>query len=363
MKLLFVIQGLRSGGAERVMSALCNTFACQGIDVILALTEQSDSFAYEIDQAVKIEDITSIDGSGLINSRYKNIRELRRLYKEEKPDAVISFITRTNICAIIAGLGLNIPIIISERNNPVVDPSSRKTRLLRDLLYPLASGCVFQTEFAMNFFPEKVKRKSKVIFNPVSADIKALDLNQSREKKIVSICRLNKQKNLPLLIHSFANIHNKFSDYCLEIYGEGEEKNNLEELIVHLGINKKCHLMGHTGNPMGVLAKSQIFALSSDYEGMSNALIEAMCAGCACVSTDSPAYGARDLIENQENGLLVPVGNEREFTIALESLMTDSEKRERFGINARKLIKKVDLSLITEEWLTFIKSKIKDYNG
>ena len=358
MKLLFVIQGLHSGGAERVMSVLCNTFADQGISVILALTEQNDNFAYEINSAVRIVDVTSTGGTALVSYRSDNIRKLRTLYQTEKPDAVISFITRTNICAILAGLGLNIPIIISERNNPVVDPRSRKTRLLRDLLYPLAAGCVFQTEFAMNCFPSKVKRSSEVIFNPVSADIKEIDLNQPRGKKIVSICRLNKQKNIPLLIRSFANIHNKFPGYCMEIYGEGEERKHLEEMINHLGISEKCRLMGHTSHPMEILARSQIFALSSDYEGMPNALIEAMCAGCACVSTDSPAYGARDLIHNQENGLLVSVGDEQEFTEALESLLLDNEKREQFGIKARDVIKKVDTDVITEKWLAFIKSKI-----
>lgn len=358
MKLLFVIQGLHSGGAERVMSVLCNTFADQGISVILALTEQNDNYAYEINSAVRIVDVTSTGGTALLSYRSNNIRKLRMLYQTEKPDAVISFITRTNICAILAGLGLNIPIIISERNNPVVDPRSRKTRILRDMLYPLAAGCVFQTEFAMNCFPEKVKRKSKVVFNPVSADIRAIDLNQPREKKIVSICRLNKQKNIPLLIRSFANICNKYPDYRLEIYGEGEEEKNLEEMINHLGISENCRLMGHTSHPMEILAKSQIFALSSDYEGMPNALIEAMCAGCACISTDSPAYGARDLIHNQENGLLVSVGDEQKFTEALEFLLLDNEKREQFGIKARDVIKKVDTDVITEKWLAFIKSKI-----
>ena len=358
MKLLFVIQGLHSGGAERVMSVLCNTFADQGISVILALTEQNNNFAYEINSAVRIVDVTSSSNAGLVSNRGNNIKNLRKLYITEKPDAVISFITRTNICAILAGVGLNTPIIISERNNPVVDPRSRKTRLLRDLLYPLAAGCVFQTEFAMNCFPSKVKRKSKVIFNPVSADIKTVDLNQTRKKRIVSICRLNKQKNIPLLIRSFANICNKYPDYCLEIYGEGEEKESLEEMIKNFGISEKCHLMGHTSHPMAILASSQIFALSSDYEGMPNALIEAMCAGCACVSTDSPAYGARDLICNQENGLLVSVGDEKEFTEALESLLLDDEKREQFGIKARDTIKKVDTNVITEKWLAFIKNKI-----
>lgn len=358
MKLLFVIHGLQSGGAERVMSVLCNTFAEQGINVILALTEHNDNFAYNINSVVRIVDASSLSGSSLVSYRGDNIKKLRELYKTEKPDAVISFITRTNICAILAGLGLNIPIIISERNNPVVDPRSRKTRLLRDLLYPLAAGCVFQTEFAMNCFPGKVKRKSKVIFNPISADIKTVDLNQKREKRIVSICRLNKQKNIPLLIHSFANICNKYPDYCLEIYGEGEEEKHLEEMINHLGISEKCRLMGHTSHPMEILASSQIFALSSDYEGMPNALIEAMCAGCACVSTDSPAYGARDLIRNQENGLLVSVGDEKEFTEALEFLIINNGRRERIGIEAREVINKVDTDITTKKWLSFIKDRI-----
>ena len=359
MKLLFVIQGLQSGGAERVMSILCNTYASQKIQVVVALTEKNADIAYELHPSVKVVDLTSTKCTNLAKARGESIKMLRKLYKTERPDAVVSFITRTNICAILAGLGLKIPVIISERNNPMVDPRNPRTRKLRDLLYPLSAGCVFQTHYAMNCFSERIKKKSTVIFNPVSSDIYKIRNIQKREKKVVSICRLNQQKNIPLLIRAFANVSQKHPEYSLEIYGEGEEKENLLLLIDELRLTGRCYLRGHTDIPTDVLSQVEIFALSSDYEGMPNALIEALCCGCACVATDSPAYGARELIFQNENGILTEVGNVQEFSMALDLLMSDSALRHRFSLNAKQVEEKVNTERVTTMWLDFIKSKVQ----
>lgn len=359
MKLLFVIQGLQSGGAERVMSVLCNTFVQKDIEILLALTERNSNFAYKLDKRIKVVDLTNSQATNIFKRRLDGIFKLRQLYKIESPDVVISFITRTNICAILAGIGLHIPIIISERNDPTVDPKNLRTRKLRDFLYPISAGCVFQTQFAMNCFSEKIKTKSTVLINPVSSDIYKIKKLEKREKKIVTICRLNKQKNIPLLIKAFSNVFEKYPEYHLEIYGEGEEKENLLMYIEELGIEKRCHLMGYTNSPIEILAKAEIFALSSNYEGMPNALIEAMCSGCACIATDAPAYGARDLIIQNENGILVGIGNEKEFTKALDRVLSDQEFRKKIGENAKLIEKKVNTELITDKWLDFIKSKIE----
>ena len=227
MKVLFLIQGLQSGGAERVASVLCNAMVEHGFEVVLGLTEKTDKIAYSIHEKIKLLDLTCTTGSAVKN-RLLSIRKLRILYRQEKPDVVISFITRTNLCAILAGVGTGIPVIISERNDPAVDPKSISTRLLRRLVYPFSAGLVFQTTYAKNYFGKLLKKKSTVIYNPVSDDVLIVDTDSIRERKIVLVGRLNRQKNISLLIRAFSKIHNDFPDYYVEIYGEGEERDSSE---------------------------------------------------------------------------------------------------------------------------------------
>lgn len=354
MKVIFVIQGLRSGGAERVVSVLSDEFSKKNIDVVIALTEQWGNIAYKINPNCVICNLTNNNKKNVLINRFLNIYKLRSLFKSENPDVVISFITRTNICAIIASIGLNIPVFVSERNNPMIDPRSKFTRLLRNLLYPWAKGCVFQTNFAMRCFSHKIQNISKVIYNPINSDIYKVSKNLQRKKRIVALCRLNKQKNLSLLIKSFANIHHKFPDYILEIYGEGEERERLEKLIYALNLENKCFLMGTTKRPLEILATSEVFALSSDYEGMSNALIEALCCGCACISTDSPAYSARELIINKKNGILVAVNDEEDFSNALNYILSDTNGRNAIMCEAQNVEAKVNTENIVKEWIDFI---------
>lgn len=355
MKVLFLIQGLRSGGAERVASVLCNAMTERGIDVTLGLTEQTDNIAYDINERIELLDLSCHTGSAIKN-RLLSIRKLRSLYKERKPDLVISFITRTNLCAILAGLGMGVPVIVSERNDPAVDPRSRSTRFLRSLLYPLASGLVFQTSYAQNYFGQSVQKKSTVIFNPISDDVLKVDRDGLREKKIILVGRLNKQKNISMLIQAFSRIHQNFPDYHVEIYGEGEERDSLQDEINGLQLAEKIHLMGFTKNIIPILASTEIFVLCSDYEGMPNALMEAMCAGCACISTDAPAYGARELVEHGVNGLLVGVGDVDALAKALSRMLIDDEARLLMAKMARNVQQRLDTEEILDQWLGFMAS-------
>ncbi len=355
MRVLFLIQGLRSGGAERVASVLCNAMADRGMEVILGLTEQTDRVAYNIHQGIELLDLTCRTGN-VVKDRLTAVKKLRRLYKERKPDVVISFITRTNLCAIMAGIGTGVPVIVSERNDPAVDPRSRSTRLLRRLLYPLASGLVFQTSYAQNYFGRAIGKKSTVIFNPVSDDVLRVDCDGIRQKRIVLVGRLNKQKNIPMLIKAFAKIHQKFPDYHVEIYGEGEEREPLQNEIHALQMDEKIRLMGFTREIIPILAESQVFVLCSDYEGMPNALMEAMCTGCACISTDAPAYGARELVENGVSGLLVEVGNVDQLATALTRLLADEKERQAMAQKAREVQRRLDTETILNHWIAFTES-------
>lgn len=352
MKILFVIQGLRSGGAERVMSLLCNSLSQRGHEVVLAITETMEDFAYEISPMVEIVDVTTKTGS-VKKNRIKQIKNLRRLYKKRKPDVVVSFITRTNICAVLAGIGLRTPVILSERNNPAVDPASHSTRKLRDIVYPLADGYVFQTRFAKECFPEKIQNKSVVIFNPVSDTVTGV-LPSVRQKRIIAVGRLEDQKNIPMMIRALARVLPQYQEYYADIFGTGSLEGLLQTKIDEIDLQNRIHLRGFTSKAIQEMADSEIYVMTSNFEGMPNALMEAMCVGCACISTDAPAYGARELIVDGENGFLIPVNDEEALVEKLNTLLSERTMVENFGKKAKEVYINFNTEAIVNQWLAYI---------
>lgn len=360
MKLLFVIQGLRSGGAERVMSVLCNEMAaCENIEVALALTERADQIAYQIDPRVQIIDLTPQAGS-LIKKRINGIKDLRTLYLRYKPDAVISFITRTNISAIAASFFTGIPVIISERNNPVVDPPTKLSRFIRNRVYPMASGYVFQTRFAQEYFSKPIRKKSIVIANPVSSSVCEYCNNSDRQRRVIAVCRLEPQKNIKLLIDAFDRAVDTHLEYHLDIFGTGTLEEELRTYIKSKGHPDRISLKGFTAEAIREMSESEIFVLSSNYEGMPNALIEAMSVGCACIATDAPAYGARDVIRNNENGILIPVNDCEALTVALNRLMSDKGLVHKLSNHAKEIYKDYAVAYVMKQWMDYIRKVIAE---
>lgn len=352
MKIVCFIQGLKSGGAERVMSVLCNSMADKGHEVVLGITEKMDDIAYSISEKVQIKDITVGSGS-VVTRRFRSIKNMRRLMRAEKPDVVISFITRTNVYAILASRFLNVPVIVSERNDPRVDPKGKIMRVARKLIYPFANGIVFQTSYAKDCFCKRIRKKSTVIFNPVSDEVLAIDIDKPRDKKIITVCRLEPQKNVEMLIDAYNGLSRECG-YDLEIYGVGNLHEKLDNKIKSMGLESKVRLMGYTPKAIEEMARSEIFVLPSNYEGMPNALIEAMCVGCVCIATDAPAYGAREFIISEKNGILIEVGDTKGLTSALQRVMSDEKLRKEFGENAKEVYKNVATDKIVYRWLEYI---------
>lgn len=352
MRLLFVIQGMRSGGAERVMSLLCSKATEKGHKVYLAITETMKDFAYELLPDVEIIDATSKENN-VGTSRWAQIKALRAIYMDKKPDAVISFITRTNICAVLAGVFLDVPIVVSERNNPMVDPASKRTRMLRDLVYPLADGYVFQTQYAKECFSMKIQNRSVVIFNPVS-DVVQNELNRAKDKRVIAVGRLEPQKNYSMMIQALSKVLPNHSAYHVDIFGTGGLHEQLQQEIDEVGMNDRIVMRGYTNQSIAEMARSEVFLMTSDFEGMPNALMEAMCVGCACISTDSPAYGARELIKDGENGYLIPVGDEMTLVERLEKILGDPVRLQEFGKRAKAVYYKFNADAIVDSWLAYI---------
>ena len=355
--LLFYINAIHEGGAERVIIQLAKHFSEIGYRSIL-VTSFIDENEYEVPNSV--ERITIEEKQSKKNVIVRNIQRiiaLRKICKKYKADALISFMAEPNLRAVIANIGLKTKTIVSVRNDPKREYSGFLGRFIGKCLLPMADGCVFQTEDAKNWFPKSLKSKSQVIFNDV--DRIFFETEYVGGKDIVTLGRLCEQKNQRMLIDAFSEICDKHKDVDLMIYGIGPLSEQLKQQISSLNLESRVFLMGLTSESNNVLSKARCFVLSSDYEGMPNALLEALAIGVPSISTDCPCGGPRMLIEDGINGLLVPINDTEEMTKALDSLLSNPCKASEMGSNAKDMSLRYSTDKVFEQWRRYIESVIE----
>ena len=171
---------------------------------------------------------------------------------------------------------------------------------------------------------------------------------------MVTFCRLERQKNLPMLVRAFARFHEACPDYELEIYGNGKERAALVSLIDDLGLSGIAKICEGRPDVHDVVRDAAMFALSSDYEGLSNSMLEAMAIGLPVICTDCPCGGARMVIEDGENGLLVPVGDEEALVDAMVRMASSPALTVMLSHNAAVLRERLSASKICSEWMRVI---------
>jgi glycosyltransferase involved in cell wall biosynthesis len=365
-KILFHINSLGKGGAERVVSVLSDYFANDGYEVVIATLWQ-DKQEYPLPEKVRRIHVGLSKSQETKGRLYKNLARftnLRNAIKNEKPDIVISFCASANFRCALSMAGMDIPLLVSVRNDPKRDyiPYKRKT----DMMMKKASGCVFQTDGAKECFSPYFQEKSRVIFNPIDARFidaaKDNKENITRSKRIVTVGRITQQKNQMLLVKAFEKIHNKFPEYVLEIYGESNDGKIKEEIIdfcKSTNIYNSVKFMGVSSTIYKDIKDAALFVLSSDYEGMPNALAEAMALGLPVIATDCPCYGAAALIEQEKSGMLVPVGDVDALAAAMERLLNDGEFAKKLGNKAENIVEILNPDKIYLEWKQYVTDIIK----
>lgn len=347
---IFFIGTMRNGGAERVISILASRMAEQGMDTEILMYYDKPVF-YEISPKVKLTVVEKESGT---KSKGKNLFWIRKYFKEHAK-VVISFLAPFNIMAIAANLGSGTPIIVADRNDPTKVPTKFVIRKVRDFLYRFADGIVVQTQKNKAYFSKAVQKKSIVIYNPVDLkEYSGIALRTPKEKKIVTAGRLMPQKNQKMMIRAFAEVLKMHSEYELVIYGDGPIEEELRKLTEQLGITEHVLMPGNVKDLHDRIKSAEIFVLSSDYEGMPNALIEAMCLGLPSISTK--VSGATDLINHKSNGMLVDLDDQEGLTEAILRLIEDQELTKVIAKNAVKLNEDLELSKIMDQWIAFIKT-------
>lgn len=353
MKIDFYISSLSGGGAEHVLRNIASNFAGRGIDVGIISYEKRPQF-YMADPRVKVYKVDYTKRNKIMEL-LSDLRATRRHLKERKADVAVSFLSRCNFMLILTRMFTKTRVIVCDRNN-LLRKYPRYIFAITCFLYRFADAICVQTNEIKFFYPVYLQKKLYVLENPLDFE----EMNRQcegqtieKENAVISVGRLEAQKDFTTLICAFQEIARKYPDWKLKIYGQGEKKQELESLIRRKNLEQNVLLCGVTHTPFLEMKRAEIFVLSSFYEGFPNVLCEAMHAGLPCISTRCEC-GPSELIEDGKNGFLVPVGDRKLLSEKMEALILDEKKRRNMGKAAMQSTERLELNKISGKWLEMV---------
>ena len=348
MKIAFIISGINGGGAARVMTNLAAQFANDNNDVLLITNIKDEAKDYPIDNRIQRIVLLSHEewNSNILVKNILLVKRINNILNEEHPDVAISFMREPNFRLLLTSS--NVPKIISIRNDPQKEYKGLKG-YITTLFFRKASAIVCQTNDVIDWLSSSHKRKATVIMNQVNPDF--YNVKRLSDDYYFASGRLTAHKNEVMLIEAFHEFLKKHPNEKLLIYGDGKMRPTLQALIDKNGDASNIKLMGFSKDMPSVLAHAKCFILPSDVEGMPNGLLEAMAAGIPCISTDCPCGGPRMVIDNEKNGILIPVKDRMALIRALCKVEEDIEFRNNLGNRAKDTaVELFSPSVIYQRW-------------
>ena len=388
-EITFLIKVMSGGGAERVITLLTDAFARKGKKVNLIITHQNLSDANLSNVNKKINVISLPDEIqkekktvffakllmiyarliGKINSEkglilkywsrnYSSVKWLKKFFRSHKNSAAVAFLYDTVFLTLLSRNKSN-KVIISERGDPQQSAASKTVAAFMKNEFPKADNIVFQSPDAEKWYKENTPAGGTVIFNPVKADLPE-PYQGERKKRIVNFCRISAQKNLEMLVDAFSMFHKDYPGYKLDIIGDcvGNDTEGyverVNQKIQRLGCGECINILPARSDIHDYIKDYAMFVSSSDFEGMSNSMLEAMAIGMPVVCTDCPAGGARAIIKDGKNGLLVPVGDAEKTYEAMKIIAENPELAMELSSNAAHIRNELSVEKIIEKWVKII---------
>ena len=353
MKALVLTDHFKQGGAERVAALVINALSANDeIDVHVCIFENANN--YNVDQKRICVHLLTDARRGHFANAFLKVFNLAKVMKDVKPDVTYSFGPIMAIYVFLAKLLSGVRrmrVVDSERNDPRYEPVENWKKTIRNFCYNRADVIVCQTPMAAELLTDQygVGTPKVIIPNPISPNLPIWEGTQSKE--IITAARLTKQKNIPLLIDAFELLHKVFPDYHLTIYGEGELRPFLTEYIKAKNLSGCISLPGFSKNIHQVMSSAYMYVSSSDYEGISNSMLEALGIGLPCVCTDCPVGGAALHIIDGKNGLLTKVGDVEGLYIAMKRLVENPADAKKMSLESRLINDEISLDKIANKWL------------
>lgn len=330
------------GGAHKVSVMLANYLAENGYEVFFSVSEHS-RVDYPLHGSIKVYCLTDLYKKThfrMINLMRK-CSAYRRLCCKEKIDIVVGFTSNMAIYSVLACLFSKRKSLISERTDPHVEPNNKLLRGLRNIVFCFANAIVFQTPGARDYYPRIVRNRSAIIANPISGTL-PIATGEKRDNRIVNFCRIAPQKNLKVLLKAFEIFSETYTDYVLDIYGdankEGDEyKKEVEKYAKTLTCCSRIRFYPACADVHQKVLNAKMFVSSSDYEGLSNSMLEAMAIGLPVIVTDCANGGERMCIDNGENGIIVSRRDPYALAAAMVKLASDEKMGENISRNAKTI--------------------------
>ncbi|MCC6164920.1 MAG: glycosyltransferase [Acidobacteria bacterium] len=355
VRITAVISSLACGGAERVMSILCNHWSGANQVTLLTFDDGLEPPFFPLSPAVCHRPLGLAGRSTqVIDAVVRNagrVRLLRRAIEASTPDVVVSFGDRTNVTVLLATRGLHVPVVVSERSDPRNFSPGWAWSVLRAFTYRQASSIVHVATEGREWFRGSLARKVRVIPNPVAvAPARRRDPKDDDVVRLVSVGRLAHEKGHDLLLEALASLSpDTRQRVSLTVVGDGPLREALEARASTLGLEQHVRWAGRQQDPLAFVNAAHVFVLPSRFEGFPNALAEAMAAGLAVVATDCRS-GPRELIDDGRSGLLVPVDDIAALAAAITELVADPTLRRRLAAEAPAATHRLHVDRVADEW-------------
>ena len=390
-RVALVISHLGPGGAQRVVTNAVEEMAGRGLDLhVMVFTDRPDAYptdsraTYHVWLPRRDRDAVSLDAEGLEEngavpapqSARTGLRALRplvpnaaafafelwrisawirRTIQAIEPDAVLSFLTQTNIMTVLATRGLGVRTVISERNDPRLQRHRPRVEFLRRIVYRRADVVTANSKGALDalgaFVPNE---KLAFLPNPLIRS-SASEVVDYGAPTVVTVGRLVAQKGVDVLLDAWAEVVDALPDWRLAIVGGGPLEAELKTRARELGIENSVSWIGQVPDPFPWLRGAQFFVMTSRFEGTPNALLEAMACGLPAVVSDA-SPGPCELIgaDDDSAGLIVPVDDAAATAAAIIRLAQDETRRRRLALQARKRAGAHEADQAIDVWLRLL---------
>jgi glycosyltransferase involved in cell wall biosynthesis len=366
-RVLFFVSSLAGGGAERVMVDLLRNIDRNTFQPLLVLLHQFEDSPYRQHLPEDIRVIVVARKKDSVSAKLKQLLAFFKVVRREKPDVILSMLTHNNIMSLLSGLLFGIRVIACEHNtlSEVMKTEEGQSMLgmpvapMVKVLYRFAENIITVSEgiksdliSAIGISPHRIK----TIYNPI-------DLNRvnslmhappghpffaEQKPVVVAMGRMTAQKRFDILLNAFSRVILS-TDARLIILGEGPERTRLENMVKDLGIEEKVSLAGFQRNPYALLAHADVFVLSSQYEGLPMAILEAMACGLPVISTDCRS-GPTEILEDGQCGILVPVNDEAALAEAMTELLKDKKQREELSERGKERVRDFSVGKIVRQY-------------
>ena len=338
--LMIVIHSLRGGGAERVAVDLAAGWHARGCSVMIVTQTDDRQDAYPLPEGVRRHALgLAGESAGPLGALWGNLLRvvsLRRLVRRHRPGVVLGMMTRGSVLAVLAAGGRS-RVIATEHAHPPSLPLPAFWERMRRRTYPRADAVVALTRGTAQWLDEHLPGvRAQVIPNAVrwplvDGEPVLEPVQVPGRRRLLAVGRLHPVKGFDGLLRAFAQLAAPFPDWDLTILGEGEQREELEALRDALGLVDRVSMPGRVGNMAAWYGASDLYVLSSQAEGLSNTLIEAMACGLPCVATDCDT-GPREIIREGLDGRLVqPIDDPDALAAGLAELMADAGLRARLA--------------------------------